>query len=65
MGVYIPAGNGQVLEAVEEEAVHGLVDGVQGLFGLSLSDIFSLKHESSIFRSVIPPSMWFLHVGTG
>ena len=28
-------------------------------------DIFSLKHESSIFRSVIQPCMWFLHDGTG
>ena len=28
-------------------------------------DIFSLKHESSIFRSVIQPYMWFLHDGTG
>ena len=27
--------------------------------------IFSLKHESSIFRSVIQPFMWFLHNGTG
>ena len=65
MGVYIPAWNGQVLEAVEEESVHGLVDGVQRLSGLSLSDIFSLKHESSIFRSVIQPCMWFLHDKTG
>ena len=29
------------------------------------ADIFSLKHESSIFRSVIQPCMWFLHDGTG
>ena len=27
--------------------------------------IFSLKHERSIFRSVIQPCMWFLHDGTG
>ena len=31
----------------------------------SAADIFSLKHESSIFRSVIQPCMWFLHDGTG
>ena len=31
----------------------------------SQTDIFSLKHESSIFRSVIQPYMWFLHDGTG
>ena len=29
------------------------------------SDIFVLKHESSIFRSFIQPCMWFLHDGTG
>ena len=29
------------------------------------ADIFSLKHESSIFRSVIQPCMWLLHDGTG
>ena len=29
------------------------------------ADIFSLKYESSIFRSVIQPCMWFLHDGTG
>ena len=29
------------------------------------TDIFSLKYESSIFRSVIQPCMWFLHDGTG
>ena len=28
------------------------------------SGIFSLKHESSIFRSFIQPCMWFLHDGT-
>ena len=30
-----------------------------------LTDIFSLKHESGIFRSGIQPRMWFLHNGTG
>ena len=29
------------------------------------ADIFSLKHESSIFISVIQPCMWFLHDITG
>ena len=33
--------------------------------GLLCPDIFVLKHESSIFRSVIQPCMWFLHDGTG
>ena len=28
------------------------------------SDIFSLKHESSIFRSFIQPCMWIIHDGT-
>ena len=31
----------------------------------SCTGIFSLKHESSIFRSFIQPCMWFLHDGTG
>ena len=31
----------------------------------SHADIFSLKQESSIFRSGIQPCMWFLHDGTG
>ena len=33
--------------------------------GREATDIFSLKHESSIFRSVIQPCKWFLHDGTG
>ena len=28
-------------------------------------DIFSPKHKSSTFRSVIQPCKWFLHDGTG
>ena len=36
----------------------------EGFFGWA-ADIFSLMHESSIFRSVIQPCMWFLHDRTG
>ena len=32
---------------------------LKSLFFPSLSDIFDLKHESSIFRSFIQPFMWF------
>ena len=33
--------------------------------GARQTDIFSLKHESSIFRSFIQPCKWFLHDATG
>ena len=35
------------------------------LSGAAAPDIFSLKHESSIFRPVIQSCMWFLYDVTG
>ena len=43
----------------------GIVDTARTVILVPVSDIFSLKHKSCIFRSVIQPCMWFLHDGTG